>query len=72
MSREISIKVGPTSVGGTWKSEAKAPLILNPCQHYLETKTEGWWKWKKEWKRVYHGGADGRCSVSMQCDKDRK
>ena len=55
MSREIQVKLGLKSVGGSWKSEFRAPLILNPCQHYFET--------KKDWVIHYHGREDGSTTV---------
>jgi hypothetical protein len=74
MSKEIDVKVkvGPTGVRGKWKWEAKAPLVINSCQHYFQTKTEGHWKQKKEWTTIYHGAADGSCTITEHCDRDRK
>ena len=67
MSREIQVKLGLKSVEGSWKSEFRAPLILNPCQHYFETKKKG--IRRKEWQIHYHGKEDGSSTIDLQCNK---
>jgi len=65
MSREIHVKVG--SIGGSWRSEFRAPLVLEPCQHYFETKKKG--IRRKEWQIHYHGKENGSSTIEFQCNK---
>lgn len=56
MSREVEVTAAGT--GGRYKSVAKAPLILKPCEHLVEK--EG--RLKKKLILV-HGSADGSTKV---------
>lgn len=57
MSREIEGYVD--GIGGRYKSVAKAPIILRPCEHLVEK--EG--RIRKEIVTV-HGNADGSIKVN--------
>lgn len=58
MSREAEVAVSEAGMGGRYKSVAKAPLILKPCDHLVEK--EGLLRKKFI---LMHGKADGSTRV---------
>jgi hypothetical protein len=71
MSREvdIGIKVGDTTIGGKYVTQFRQPLILKPCEHFVDKEKS---RIRGEiWYIMSHGKEDGSSETTKRCEKLR-
>ena len=71
MSREINIgiNVGDTRIGGKYVTQFRQPLILKPCEHFIDKEKS---RIRSEiWYITVQGKEDGSCETTKKCEKLR-
>jgi hypothetical protein len=74
MSRDIGAKVKVGEEGfetaGHYKSEFKAPMLVNPCQHVILEDIKRGVLRREVWTRTFHGKPDGSSLVIWHCKEE--
>lgn len=70
MDLGINPETGEVKTGAGYKHNFSAPLILEPCQHLVQSRGGGRMFDRREiWFVMIHGDANGKQNVTKSCNE---